>query len=149
LDLDGKQFINVNKLVRNTILSFNINMQRAENIATEVKIEARQRALTLPGGMKGLHNGVGDAWRHARWNQRMVDEIDTFTAFFAGWGHEIVDNLLKGSPLNEVIMDAYNNAKGRTGVHPDILLQNNELMIIDGPGRNNPYEGDKRCGHIK
>ncbi|MFH1776669.1 MAG: RHS repeat-associated core domain-containing protein [Candidatus Omnitrophota bacterium] len=58
------------------------------------------------------HNNSGDAFRHAEWNRRMVDEINPFTAWTAGWGHEL-ENAIDGQPWSEFWMDLHNNREGR------------------------------------
>lgn len=42
----------------------------------------------------------------------MSEEINPFTSWAAGFGHE-VEGLLKGQPYNEALMDLHNNAEGR------------------------------------
>ncbi|MGH7452997.1 MAG: DUF6973 domain-containing protein, partial [bacterium] len=112
---------------------------RARQIANEVLTEAIAKAPALPGGMAGLRNGPADAWRHARWNQRMINEVGYCPALVAGVGHE-VENLFQGSPLSEILMDLHNNAVGRTGENPDSLLLRRELRII-APGFTNEGKG--------
>lgn len=50
--------------------------------------------------------------RHAEWSHRMVQEINLFTAWVAGTGHEI-QGMLHGQPWAEMLMDLHNNAVGR------------------------------------
>ena len=58
-----------------------------------------------------LHNGEGDAWRHARWNQRMANFIGPERAkAFADWNERLsVDS----SPVGERAMGLHNNDVGR------------------------------------
>lgn len=50
--------------------------------------------------------------RHAEWNRRMAEEINSLIAFLVGWEHEI-EGLLTGQPLNEMRMGLHNNRVGR------------------------------------
>ena len=77
------------------------NFQRAIEIARE-ELARRPNA----------HSDSEDAMRHAEWNRRMVIETNSFTAWVAGVGHEIVGSI-KGQPWNEAMMDMYNNWVGR------------------------------------
>jgi len=58
----------------------------------------------------GLHNGNGDAFRHAYWNALMVKHIDYDWAVAWATAHE---EGAEGQPLIEKQMDLYNNAEGR------------------------------------
>ncbi len=66
----------------------------------------------FPAG--SLHNGVGDAARHAYWNCLMTRDPDLGEAFAEGLAtaHEN-DNLAEGSPCIETAMDLINNEVGR------------------------------------
>ena len=71
---------------------------RAEELYEEVKAEAWERALQEAGGdrakaERSLHNGPGDAWRHAEWSRRVAEEVNPSTSFVAGVGHEVWDGL--------------------------------------------------------
>lgn len=132
-DINGLQSLHVPP--PNIFIDLVKNLVRANEIANEVLIEAQVKASDLPGGTSGLRNGPADAWRHARWNQRMVNEIDWQTAFLAGVGHE-VDNLFSGQSMNETFMDLLNNAQGRSGICPDTLLNKGKLRILKKPYRN-------------
>ncbi|MBK8970023.1 MAG: RHS repeat-associated core domain-containing protein [Hahellaceae bacterium] len=66
--------------------------------------------LARPG--HGGHNDHSDASRHSEWSRRMCEEINPFTSWAAGVGHEI-DGLLNGQPWNEFMMDLHNNQEGR------------------------------------
>ncbi|MCK5852087.1 hypothetical protein KAH27_03570 [bacterium] len=72
-DADGRFVVVVPQLLIMTLKLF-----KANNIANE---ESQRFA--------GHHNDRGNAMRHATWNRRMVEEIDTITALIAGVGHEI------------------------------------------------------------
>ena len=61
-------------------------------------------------GLPGLHNGPGDAWRHAYWNCRMTAEIGADEAEVIAGSHEAFG----GGPAIEDTMDLHNNAEGRT-----------------------------------
>ena len=100
------------------------DLDGAKRIAGEVLIETRNLSQLPPGVhgpvLPGLHNGPADAWRHARWNERMVNEIGWDTAVIAGYGHEL-ENLYEqwrgGESFNwdEMWMDLHNNREGRSG----------------------------------
>jgi RHS repeat-associated protein len=102
----------------------------ARSIADEV------RYIEAPAtGLPGAHNGPQDAWRHARWNQRMVEEIGWGTAIIAGYGHELEQ--LFSQPWSELLMDLHNNREGRrianTGKTPSDLLNEGRLRTINPP----------------
>ncbi|CAN5495627.1 hypothetical protein BH10BDE1_BH10BDE1_23640 [soil metagenome] len=66
----------------------------------------------------GHHNDMGDAKRHFEWSRRTTRETNTFTAFTAGWGHEIEFFFRRGNmPANQYMressMDINNNSLGR------------------------------------
>ena len=108
------------------------NFGRAREIARE---ELQKRSVQ--------HNDIGDAMRHAEWNRRMVEEINTFTAWVAGTGHEI-DNLLRGGigTWNESMMDLYNNTVGRAAGREKRPVNHNELQTSPKSGfQYNPYAG--------
>ena len=107
------------------------NFGRAEEIARE---ELQKRPTQ--------HNDIGDATRHAEWNQRMVQETNSFTAWVAGVGHEI-DNLLHGGPWNETMMDIHNNAEGRVAGQQGSPVNPSNLQTIPKEGfQHNPYSGN-------
>ena len=104
------------------------NFERAREIARD---ELQKRPTQ--------HNDAGDAMRHAEWNRRMVDEINSFTAWTAGVGHEI-EGLLQGQPLNEAMMDLLNNAEGRAAGNEGRPVDPNNLITspVDASSYN-PY----------
>jgi hypothetical protein len=108
------------------------DLQAAERIGREVLyIEAPAT------GLPGPRNGPQDAWRHARWNQRMVEEIGWGTAIIASYSYEVRE--LFSQPFSELLMDLHNNRAGRsianTGRTPTDLLRNGELRTINPPYR--------------
>lgn len=102
-------------------------------IAPEVLREAERN---FPANT--LHNGIGDAWRHARWSSRMANELGWLTAVIAGYGHEI-DNLYEQWGAGEDIqwdefwMDLHNNRVGRSRNYDSDLLNEELLRTIDPP----------------
>jgi RHS repeat-associated protein len=60
----------------------------------------------------GHHNDLGDAKRHSEWMKRTTEETNICIAILVGTGHEIT-GLLQGQPVNEAIMDLYNNSVGQ------------------------------------
>ena len=84
-------------------------------------------------GLPGAWNGPQDAWRHARWNQRMVEELGWGTAIIAGYGHELEE--IFSQPWNEFFMDLHNNREGRgianTGKTPMDLFNEGRLRTIN------------------
>lgn len=137
IDSKGKQVPNINNLITNLIIA-------QEVIAPQVLAEAAQKASQLPEGVEGLHNGPADAWRHARWNERMKKEVGICPAFLAGLGHEI-EGTLRGQPINEAIMDINNNIKGLSNKSPDELLNSGELIIETSSG-NIRYSSGESSG---
>jgi len=111
-------------------ISYFPDLDGARRIADEV---LREAAGT---GLPGAHNGPQDAWRHARWNQRMAEELGWLTAVVAGYGHELQD-LFRGQPLDELLMDLHNNREGRgianTGMSATDLLRGGRLRTINPP----------------
>lgn len=90
-----------------------LNSEAAEaciTLGTEAQIWAVDNAEDLGGG---LHNGRGDAARHAFWNVLICVEIDEWTAnaFTSVWENE---GLIAGNPHNETVMDLHNNRIGRS-----------------------------------
>jgi len=102
---------------------------RARVIAAEVLAETQRN---FPGS--SLHNDPADAWRHARWSSRMVNEIGWGTGVIAGYGHEL-ENLYEqwraGQPFgwDEMWMDLHNNREGRSGRDAWRLLAEGRLRI--------------------
>jgi len=90
--------------------------QGARRIANDIVLN--EMPLKFPNPREA-HNNIADAWRHARWNQRMVNELGVRTAIYAGYGHEL-EGLWKqwraGEHLrwDEMFMDLHNNRVGRT-----------------------------------
>ena len=60
------------------------DLEGAERIARQVLRETQQNFPNSP-----LRNDIADAWRHARWAERMVNEIGWGTAVIAGYGYEL------------------------------------------------------------
>ncbi len=102
----------------------------ARVIARDVELETRRN---FPGSR--WHNDAADAWRHARWSSRMVNEIGWGTAVIAGYGHEL-ENLYeqwsRGQPCrwDEMMMDLHNNREGRSGRDAWRLLAEGRLRTI-------------------
>jgi hypothetical protein len=63
-------------------------------------------------GTRAAHNNAYDAMRHARWSERMAQEIGPSFAALAGLEHEL-ENTLQGQGRAEALMDLRNNAEGR------------------------------------
>ena len=84
--------------------------------------EARDRYEGGPDAAS-LHNGEGDAWRHARWNQRMANAIGPERAkAFADWNERRYG---AQNPIGERTMDLVNNREGR------YLTGDNSARVID------------------
>lgn len=98
------------------------NFDRARQIANE---ELAKR----PSG----HNNAEDAMRHAEWSRRMVEEINDFTAWVAGTGHEL-DGVFRGQPWGEAFMDLHNNAVGREAGRNRSPVNPNDLQNSPGDG---------------
>ena len=123
-----------------------IDLEGARQIADEVL--NREAPAT---GLPGAHNGPQDAWRHARWNQRMVEELGLLTAVVVSFGHE-VEGLIDGQPWDEAMMDLNNNREGRkianTSVTPMGLLSDGELMTLNPPYNSYDYFGGSFDGTL-
>lgn len=66
-------------------------------------------AAAAESGLSGLHNGEGDAFRHAYWNALMTSRVGPEFAEALATAHETGST----NPANEVQMDLFNNAVGR------------------------------------
>ena len=83
-----------------------------------------------------MHNGEPDAWRHARWNQRMANSIGPERAkVFADWNERQYGS---ANPFGERKMDLVNNQVGRDLVGDTSKLTVDEL-IRSGRLRTRPY----------
>ncbi|WP_408609373.1 DUF6973 domain-containing protein [Caldicellulosiruptor changbaiensis] len=81
-----------------------------------------------------LHNGNGDAFRHAYWNALMVKYIDYSWAYDWATAHE---EGATGQPAIEKEMDLYNNMMGRTLVLGNESKSDEEIAdIIQNAVRN-------------
>ena len=90
--------------------------------ATRAWQEARDRYEGGPAEAS-LYNGDGDAWRHARWNQRMVNSIGPERAkAFADWNERKSG---ESNPAGERAMDLCNNHVGQN------LAGDNSKLTID------------------
>jgi RHS repeat-associated protein len=104
------------------------NFKRARDIGLE---ELKKRPMN--------HNDSGDAMRHAEWNRRMVEEINSFTAWTVGIGHEI-EGLLQNQPWEEAMMDLHNNAEGRKAGNENRSVDSNDLITsLKETSKYNPY----------
>ena len=103
-----------------------IDAYTANELATEA---GNWAAANYPGAQ--LHNGRGDAARHAYWNALMAQELGAATAEEAATAHEHT-GLNEGSPHNETVMDMNNNAVGRTLAAPTrAQMQTNVQQALD------------------
>jgi hypothetical protein len=88
-----------------------LTAMRANSIVDQAAATVRQLAeqRAIPGGVRGLHNGPGDAVRHAAASCQMTREFGEARA------KEIGDNHEEGSSNSEgeQAMDQHNNAVGR------------------------------------
>ena len=95
--------------------------------------EARDRYEGGPAATT-LYNGEGDAWKHARWNQRMVNAIGPERAkTFADFHERGPDN-----PVGERGMDLFNNQVGRT-LEGDTSRMTIDELIRTGRLKTSPY----------
>ena len=102
---------------------------------------AREIAAEVLAKYPNSHNEMGDAMRHAEWSQRMASEINPFTAWAAGTGHE-VQGMCQGQPMNEMAMDLHNNGVGRSAGSSGQPINTNQLWTLPlGPSQYNPYGG--------
>lgn len=105
--------------------------------------EAAEKALTEAQRMfpDSLHNGEGDAFRHAYWNALMTRAEGAGLAEQFATAHEAGPD----NPPDERAMDLYNNAVGREiGVTPDppgVTLEARVLQALhDGNLQTSPPE---------
>ncbi|WII72748.1 RHS repeat-associated core domain-containing protein [Bdellovibrio sp. 22V] len=87
----------------------------------------------------GHHNDRGDAMRHYEWSRRTTAETNSFTAFTAGWAHEIEYFFRRGTMpasqyLRESMMDVHNNALGRQNGRNGNLICPSNLSTQPGSG---------------
>jgi hypothetical protein len=102
---------------------------------------AREIAAEELARRPNSHNDLGDAMRHAEWSRRMTQEINPFTAWMAGTGHEL-EGMLHGQPWSEMLMDLHNNRIGR-----ESEVSINQSLLWTLPLNNsqyNPYSN--QCG---
>lgn len=115
-------------------------LDRARQIGREEDLISRLAALAR--GIPSAHNNELDARRHARWSERMAQEIDPVTSLLVGFGHELEGSLSRRrpQPRAEALMDAHNNAEGRQAAR--------ERRPID-PGRlqTSPQTKGPSIGH--
>lgn len=113
------------------VRTYGPDLEGARRIAREVLRETQQNFPNSP-----LRNDIADAWRHARWSERMTTEIDWGAAAVAGYGHEL-ENLYDQWRSNERLrwdemwMDLHNNREGRSGRDPWDLLFDDRLRTIN------------------
>ena len=73
----------------------------------------------------------------------MADEVDPFTAFVVGVGHEadgLMSNALQGrNVLDEVMMDLHNNAVGRKAGSEGTSVDGDDLQKKPGFPSTNKY----------
>lgn len=91
------------------------NLQAKIHKARQIAGEELQTSIAnaREAGLPDAHNNSYDALRHARWSQRMADEIGPVFARVAGLEHELEGSLLHGQGMDEALMDLRNNAEGR------------------------------------
>jgi hypothetical protein len=94
---------------------------------------ARSREAARDAGDDNPHNDAFDAMRHARWSQRMAEEIGPRFAWLAGTEHEL-EGGLGGQPMAEAMMDLRNNAEGRRAAAEGRPIAARNLQIsVNGP----------------
>ncbi|MBI2435520.1 MAG: hypothetical protein HYV26_21920 [Candidatus Hydrogenedentes bacterium] len=72
--------------------------------------QTHNRRAGAQSNFDGIHNGRGDAARHAYWNAISASEFDAATAIEASTAHEYSG--LDANAHNEIAMDMNNNAIG-------------------------------------
>ena len=82
------------------------------NTVTAKELADAALAAATASGIKGLHNGFGDAYRHCLWSCWMTRKIGRARAQVVGDNHEASGNR-NGQPHAEFVMDSYNNRQGR------------------------------------
>ena len=98
---------------------------------------ARARRVSRAQGLPNSHNNAYDAVRHARWSQRMANEIGPVTATVAGYAHEL-RGMLHGQPGAEARMDPRNNAEGRRAADERRAIRPENLQVrLDVPSASN------------
>jgi hypothetical protein len=92
---------------------------KANSLAHDALAWARQQADLGFWSLQSLHNGIGDAARHAYWNCLMATELGAGLAEGISNAHEedsgssFYDGNPQGNPCGEKLMDLFNNAFGR------------------------------------
>jgi hypothetical protein len=109
--------------------------------ADSMGAQAREEAKNRFDGEGSLVDGPGDAWRHARWNQLMTNELGPVRAQAFADAYERAE-WDKNTP-GQRLMDLYNNQVGRTlpgdpkgHMNPDTVLQN---ALWNGYLRRKPF----------
>jgi hypothetical protein len=82
-----------------------------------------------------LHNGIGDAYRHALWNEYMSNDIGSIASFVLSSGYELKNFIeqydhKQDFRWDEAFMDTYNNYLGSFGPGVEKLLEGNNLWTI-------------------
>lgn len=117
------------------------DLEGAERIGFQVMEETENK---FPGYT--LHNDIADAWRHARVNERWVNEIGWGTAVIAGYGYELKNLYHQWKQFeesykwdefkwDEMWMDLHNNREGRSGRDATDLMNEEYLRTINPPYR--------------
>ena len=130
-------FIDLTGLAVGDWWSFRANHGRANRLAHDLMQE------------RGGRNDFSDAMRHAEWSRRTSEQANSFTAWYAGIGHELEgfwDNVIKGDMsakdyLNEMAMDLHNNAEGRNANHQKRDINKDNLVTNPDAGPNNSCSG--------
>jgi Domain of unknown function (DUF6973) len=102
---------------------------KAHPLAAKAFFADGQKALDTAATLfpDSVHNGQGDAFRHAYWSTLMTrDEGETMAHAFANLHERINDNLVL-----EMTMDLHNNAVGRSiALTPEAGGQSLEMRIV-------------------
>lgn len=118
-------------------------VKRAIQLGNEASREAKEK---FPG--ESLHNGIGDASRHALWNEKLTREFGAPVASVITTLYETKNFIEaldytdgRGPRLDETAMDMANNWIGRQRIDVDWLSRNGLLVTL----KNDPKpEEDSR-----
>lgn len=61
--------------------------------------------------------------------RRTTNEMNSFTVWISGTGHEI-EGMRNGQPMEEMIMDLYNNAVGRVAERSGLPIHQRKLYML-------------------
>lgn len=104
-------------------------VNKGEDLAKQAFEDAKSSPL------QGNSSGPQDAYRHARWNELMREEMGAWKAFLVSMSHEIFDNQVTGEQSwNDFRMDSHNNFQGAFSEKDAMTLYGEgKLKVLETP----------------